>query len=262
MKNMYLMQLVVSVFLASPNYCAEEVSRPVSVETDYAGDPSDISTEEIILKRSDGSTTFLTKNGSMERVPALSYDNSIIAFLRRVDSNEDGVVDWEDQVELWLMRISNLAESRLAVNLSNPSHASWHPSKMMLTFIATNAEGLRGLYVYDLPSKSLRLLCNDADTWPTWSPKGDYIAFYDNKDRVALFDMENKNVKVLCGPVGNAAALYWVVDNRLLFVREGAGFFIYSPGAEMAEEIDLAKNNVQTVDQKKFGWACENEENK
>jgi len=228
----------------------------VSVGSEYAGDPSNLGTEEIVLKRSDGSTTFLTKNGSMERVPVLSHDNSIIAFLRRVDSNEDGIVNWDDQVELWLMRLNNRAESRLAVNLSKPSQASWHPSKMRLSFIATNAEGSRGLYVYDLPSKSLKLLSDDADSWPTWSPKGDCIAYYDDDNQVVVFDIEKKNSKVLCSDVGNGWALYWTSDNRIVFTREGKGWFIYRLGAELADSLDVeAFKTLIFVDQEKFGWA-------
>lgn len=244
-------------FIVTPIYCAEKDPKPVSVETDYAGDPSNISTDEIVLKRSDGSIILLTDNGSMERVPRLSHDNSIIAFVRRVDSNEDGAVNWDDQEELWLMRLNNRAESRLAVNLSKPSQASWHPSKMRLTFIATNAEGTRGLYVYDLPSKSLKLLSEDADAWPNWSPKGDYIAYYGSKHQVVVFDIEKKNSKVLSGDVGNTSALYWLFDNRLLFTQEDTGFYIYKPGTERAVGIDTTKqkNNFPIVDQGKFGWS-------
>ena len=257
MKIIFYLQLVAMPFIVTPIYCAEKEANPVSVGSEYAGGSSNLGTEEIVLKRSDGSTTFLTKNGSMERVPMLSHDNSVIAFLRRVDSNEDGTVNWDDEVELWLMRLSNRAESRLAVNLSKPSMASWHPSKMRLTFIATNAEGSRGLYVYDLPSKSLKLLSDDAHSWPTWSPKGDYIAYYGSKHQVIVFDIEKKNSNVLSGDVGNTSALYWLFDNRLLFTQEDTGFYIYKPGTERAVGIDTSKqkHNFPIVDQEKFGWA-------
>lgn len=88
-------------------YCVDHVVKPVSVETDHGATPSDISTDDLVLTRSDGSKENLTKNGCMERVPVLSHDDSTLAFLRRIDSNEDGVVNWDDTVELWIMRLGN-----------------------------------------------------------------------------------------------------------------------------------------------------------
>lgn len=257
MNVIFFIQIVSIALIVEPVYCDQKSPKLLSVEVDYAGDSGNVSTDEIVLKRSDGSTTFLTENGSMERVPVLSHDNSVIAFLRRVDSDENGVVNWNDQVELWLMRLNNRAESRLAVNLSNPSKVSWHPSKMKLTFIATNSENVRGLYVYDLQSKLLNLLSGAARTWPAWSPQGDHIAYYNNNKEVVVYNVKKKRNMTISENVGNSLALYWTLDNRLVFDHEDLGAHIYKVESDRAVRLTLdpVKHKFQFVDQEKFGWA-------
>lgn len=230
--------------------------KPFSVETDHGGDPSDQSTDEIFLKYDDGTKEYLTKNSSMERCPVISYDDSIVAFIRRVDSNEDGVVNRDDETELWVMRLGNRSESHIVKDLSDASGATWHPSQLRLAFIATNRQEKRSLYSYDLPSKSLERLSDSARHWPEWSPNGDYIAYYDAGNRVVLYDVTVKKTKVLTENVGNGWALYWTVDNRLVFIQEPTEWRIYVPGTEdpvILTEAELKE--LTMVKQDQFGWA-------
>ena len=246
-----------SVFTVAVAYCDDNVAKPVGVETDHGGNPSDISTDELVLIRSDGTKENLTKNGCMERVPALSHDNSTLAFLRRIDSNEDGVVNWDDEVELWIMRLDNRAEAHLAKNLNEPSQATWHPKKLILGFIATEGDKGRGLYSYNLPSKTLSRLTDDADSWPAWSASSDHIAFYDDKNRIVVYDCSAKSKKVLTDDVGNGWALYWTTDGRLIFtVDSNKRWMIYTPGNEAPLLLDdEIHKKLICVDQEKFGWA-------
>jgi len=230
--------------------------KPFSVETDHGGDPSDLSTDEIFLKYDDGTKEYLTKNSSMERGPVISYDDSIVAFLRRVDSNEDGVVNWDDETELWVMRLGNRSESRIVKDLSDPTSASWHPSKLRLAFIATNSEGKRSLYSYDLSSKTHERFSDNARDWPEWSPCGDYIAYYDAGNRVVLYDVTSQETKVLTENVGNGWALYWTVDSRLVFIQEPTEWHIYVPGTEASVIVtDAEIKELTIVKQNQFGWA-------
>lgn len=206
---------------------------------------------------SDGTKKNLTKNGLMERVPVLSYDDSTIAFLRRIDSNEDGVVNWNDDVELWIMRLGNRAESRLAKNLADPSQATWHPQMQILGFIATDRDKGRGLYSYDLATKTLIRFADGANSWPTWSASGEHIAFYDDKNRIVIFGISDKSKKVLTDDVGNGWALYWTTDGRLIFsVESNEGWKIYTPGTESPIPlVDEVNKKLTIIDQEKFGWA-------
>lgn len=256
MKRTSLSIVALGFIFLTHAYAEDRAPIPLSVETDHGGNPSNISTDEIVLKFSDGTTEFLTKNGCMERVPVLSPDNSAIAFLRRLDSNEDGSVNWDDEVELWLMRLENRAESRLAPILRDPSQATWHPSKMRLAFVATGSEGERGLYSYDLESKSLSLLATDAQGWPAWSPTGAQIAFYDNENRVVVVSTKEKKTKILSPDVGNSWALYWSLDGRLVFSQEVSGWYIFTPRSEEVSPLNAAQRKKLTfIDQEKFGWA-------
>lgn len=252
-----LIAAAIAAFTAVGAYCNEDVAEPVSVDTDHGGNPSDISTDELVLTRSDGTKEKLTKNGCMERVPVLSHDNSTLAFLRRIDSNEDGVVNWDDEIELWIMRLGNRAEAHLAKNLTDPSQATWHPKKQILGFIATDGDRGRGLYSYELATKTLIRLADEADSWPAWSASGDHIAFYDDKNRIVVFGFSDKSKKVLTDDVGNGWALYWSNDGRLIFtVDSNKRWKIYTPGTEgplpLSDEIH---KKLVTVDQEKFDWA-------
>jgi hypothetical protein len=125
----------------NPPAAAPDARSPVAIVEHNGGRPwawEDISDDELVLKLRDGTEEFLTANGCMENAPRLSHDDSIIAFLRRVDSNEDGEVKLDDQTELWVMRMRNRAESRLAKTLKNPSTPTWHPSGLKMAFIATD----------------------------------------------------------------------------------------------------------------------------
>ncbi|WP_346189106.1 hypothetical protein [Rubritalea halochordaticola] len=228
----------------------------LSVDTDHGDNPSDVSTDEIYLNLGDGTREYLTQNKLMERVPILSHDHSMLSFLRRTDSNGDGKVSWDDAVELWLMRLDDRKESRILPNLTDPSSVSWHPSKMQFTIIAIDPELGRGLYIYDLDTKKLSRLTDSASSWPTWSLDGANIAYYDNGNRVCVFNLKTKQEKILSPDVGNGWGLYWTTDGRLLFIRENKGFFLYSPGDEKAQQTDMSTmEKLKTIDQSKFNWA-------
>ena len=229
---------------------------PLKVATDHSGNTSDISTDELVLHFDDGSSEKLTNNGCMERVPVLSHNGSHIVFLRRFDSNVDGLTDWDDEVELWLMTLGSRAESRIAPQLTNPSQATWHPKKMIFAFIADEKGKGRGLYIHDLDKGTTNRLADEADSWPTWSSGGGFIAFYDEDNKVVIFDPAKGVRKDLSEDVGNGWALYWTEDNRLVFTVEGAGWQIYSPGAKNPKLLSAkAHKKLTFVDQEKFGWS-------
>lgn len=237
---------------------ASKNRKPILVDyslNEDLGRTSDLSKEDIYIEYDDGTKEYLTWNRVMERVPRVSFDDSVVAFLRRVDSNEDGVItSKDDETELWLMRLGNRAESRIASELSNPSSASWHPSKLQMSFIASSSDGKKSLYSYDLPSKRLERLSDDAGSWSEWSPCGNYIAYFDSKNRVALYDVTSRASKVLTEDIGRSYALYWFTDGRLLF-RVNDEIVVYSPSTNKSTKMSETEvGQVSGYEQKRFGW--------
>jgi Tol biopolymer transport system component len=252
-----LLSLTILALATDIGRCTDNEPKQVKVETDHGGNPSDLSTDELVMTFSDGTKKNLTNNGSMERVPIVSHDDSTMAFLRRVDSNEDGRVNWDDEVELWIMRLDTRAEARLAKGLTDPSQATWQPKNQTLGFIATDVDSGRGLYSYDLPNKRLNRLTDNANSWPAWSASGNHIAFYDDKNRIVVFDFLDKSKKVLTDDVGNGWSLYWTTDGRLIFtVDSNKRRMIYTPGIDPPIPLtDEVHKKLTIIDQAKFGWA-------
>jgi Tol biopolymer transport system component len=249
------------MILGERGHCEDKAPRPVMVIAEHEGNNWEVVGDEIVLKLSDGKKDYLTNNRCMESNPVLSHNDSIVAFLRSVDSNEDGEVKLDDVKELWIMRLRNRAETRIAHTLNNPSQPSWHPSRLELAFIATDPHEGRGLYKYDFPSRKLSRLTSGAETWPTWSFSGDYIAYYDDKNRVALFSFAGKDVKILTKDVGDGLALAWTTDEKLVFALESPSqmdtWKIYDPKTGVTSPLDDAGRRSQIfVDQQKFGWAA------
>ncbi len=158
----------------------------IAVRTDYRDNPSDVSTDEIYIELKDGSKEYLTDNSLMDRMPTFSPDNAWVAFLRRGDSNADGKVDWDDNRELWLMHLACRQSKCVTVGMLDAGRHCWHPSAQQIAFVAGDEVYNKRLYVYDVAQGTHRNICDGAADWPTWSPDGAHIAFYDKKNRVCV----------------------------------------------------------------------------
>jgi Tol biopolymer transport system component len=128
-----------------------------------------------------------------------------------------------------------------------------------MAFIATDPQEGRGLYTYDMASKTLTRLTGGAETWPAWSLSGDHIAFYDVKSRVALYSVAGNDVRVLTKEVSEGLTISWTADGHLVFTQRHLPqriWNLYSMETRAASKLDFAeRNNLNLVDQQKFGWA-------
>jgi len=113
----------------------------------------------------------LTNLGSgKNEQPALSPDNTKIAFVSRRDANRG---------EIYVMNISGANMIRLTNNTSWDIHPSWSPDGTKLAFVS-DRDGQRNIYIMSSVDGSnvTRLTTNDRnDDSPSWSPDGKEIVF-------------------------------------------------------------------------------------
>lgn len=102
--------------------------------------------------------------------PALSPDNTKIAFASRRDGNRS---------EIYVMNIDGTNVIRLTNNSSWDIHPTWSPDGTKLAFVS-DRDGVRNIYTMSSVNGSnvTRLTTNDRnDDSPSWSPDGKEIVF-------------------------------------------------------------------------------------
>lgn len=256
---------------------AAEGPEIVRVGTDYGSNPSDISTDEIYLEYSDGSRVYLTDNNLMDRVPAFSPDNQFVSYLRRRDTNSDGTVNWDDDTELCLFDLQSSTTKQLTAGLSDVGEPTWHPDALRIAFMA-GERGRKKLYILDLLTDRRTEVVGEVESWPTWSPDGALIAFYDEQNRVSVVKPDGTERRTLSDDVGNGWALYWTFDNRLVFIHETKGWIpalrrqvrtalnsrtaqspehkwqVFSPADQSIKRMERSDLDG-ILNQDKFGWS-------
>jgi len=110
---------------------------------------------------------------------------------------------------------------------SNNAFASFGPYGKHIVYRTTgpDADGLR---VMDLNDKTVKVLTNEWDNFPVWSPRGDLIAFVRREGvdfHVYTIHPDGTGLKQLTNTKGNDAHLAWSPDGeRLLFCSSRTGF--------------------------------------
>ena len=110
---------------------------------------------------------------------------------------------------------------------SNNAFASFGPDGKNIVYRTTgpNADGLR---VMDLNEQTVKVLTNEWDNFPVWSPRGDVIAFVRRSGadfNIFTIHPDGTGLKQLTDMHGINAHLAWSPDgNRLLFCSSRMGF--------------------------------------
>jgi Tol biopolymer transport system component len=110
---------------------------------------------------------------------------------------------------------------------SNNAFASFGPDGRHIVYRTTgpDADGLR---IMDLNDKTVKVLTNEWDNFPVWSPRGDLIAFVRREGvdfHVYTIHPDGTGLKQLTDTKGNDAHLAWSPDGeRLLFCSSRMGF--------------------------------------
>jgi Tol biopolymer transport system component len=110
---------------------------------------------------------------------------------------------------------------------SNNAFASFGPDGKHIVYRTTSADA-DGLRIVNLDDKTVKVLTNEWDNFPVWSPRGDLIAFIRRTGadfEVFTIHPDGTGLKQLTKTHGNDAHLSWSPDGeRLLFCSSRMGF--------------------------------------
>ena len=93
------------------------------------------------------------------------------------------------------------------------------------------------IYIYSLPTGSRRLLVEG--TSPTWSPKGDWIAYRDMNGRASLTSPDRSKTKELLSGSVIRRGLRWSPDGRYLLFANARTYNI--------QIVNLATNEISNI---------------
>jgi Tol biopolymer transport system component len=110
---------------------------------------------------------------------------------------------------------------------NNNAFASFAPDGKHIVYRTQGPDG-EGLRIMDLEDHSVTVLTNGYDNFPTWSPRGDLIAFMRRADgffQIVTIHPDGSDLKQLTHTKGNEAHMAWSPDGeRLLFTSSRMGF--------------------------------------
>jgi TolB protein len=110
---------------------------------------------------------------------------------------------------------------------NNNAFASFGPDGKHIVYRTLGAKEM-GLRIMNLEDHSIKVLTNEWDNFPVWSPRDDLIAFIrriDGNFEVFTIQPDGKELKQLTYTKGNEAHLAWSPDGeRLLFTSSRMGF--------------------------------------
>jgi Tol biopolymer transport system component len=93
------------------------------------------------------------------------------------------------------------------------------------------------IYIYSLPTGSRRLLVEG--TGPTWSPKGDWIAYRDTNGRASLTSPDGSKTKEILSGSVIRRGLRWSPDGRYLLFANARTYNI--------QIVNLATNQISNI---------------
>ena len=110
---------------------------------------------------------------------------------------------------------------------NNNAFASFAPDGKRIVYRTAGPDG-SGLRIMNLEDHTVKVLTDEYDNFPVWSPRGDLIAFMrriDGNFQIATIRSDGSDLKVLTHTRGNEAHMAWSPDGeRLLFTSSRMGF--------------------------------------
>lgn len=167
-----------------------------------------------------GRTRRLTDHPALDYNGAFSPDGSRIAFVSERDGNPN----------LYSARADGSGLKRLTAEFALNDHPAWSPDGKRLAFVstrrpaATPGQAWNGIYVMNADGSGVRRLsgAGAADYSPTWSPRGDLLAFASGSGAAGGTDL------FVMKPDGTGRRRVVANGGWPAFTADGAGLYFHS----------------------------------
>jgi Tol biopolymer transport system component len=182
----------------------------------------EIHIREIYTMNADGSNqTRLTHNLIWNTDPAWSPDGKRIVFRYREDTSGDGVVNYQDKGEIYVMNADGSGQTNLSNNPADDSEPGWSPDGKRITFWSYRNDS-HGVYVMNADGSGQTRLISLASAFsgaPVWSPNGEHIAVSckpesDNYEIYRINSDGSGLTRLTNHPGGNNQNPAWSPDGR------------------------------------------------
>ena len=157
--------------------------------------------------------------------------------------------------QLAVVRADGSGFRELTEGANNNGFPSYSPDGKQLVFRTLGPEG-QGLRVMNLEDKSVRVLTDDYDNFPLWSPRGDLIVFTRQiEGDFELFTIrpDGGDVKRLTSAPGNEGHCAWSPDGEwILFSSSRMGFkdeAVYTDSPQPYGELFVMRKDGSQVRQ-------------
>jgi Tol biopolymer transport system component len=138
---------------------------------------------------------------------------------------------------------------------NNNAFASFAPDGKHIVYRTQGPDG-SGLRIMNLEDRSVKILTDDYDNFPTWSPRSDLIAFMRRIDgffQICIIHPDGTGFRQLTNVKGNEAHMAWSPDGeRLVFTSSRMGFkdeVLYTNNPQPYGEIFVMRYDGTEVEQ-------------
>lgn len=218
---------------------------------------NDLFSAEIVAEFSDSSTKQLTDDKMPDRCPVISFHNEYISYSKIIDVRFPKTQGMPIS-ELWIESLTFNNRFKISSDYDSVSQATWSPIENKIAFIGITLGGKASLVIYDIVRKTWSIVAQDASSWPSWSPDGRYISFYNKNNEVCLADLSHDPVTLttVSENVGNRWGLWWERNGILYYAIENVGWVKMNPAnRELVVIGENGLNGIEVVDQSRMNWS-------